>query len=325
MFDDDYLPEKVIGREKEIDEIAAAIRPMFNKLKGDNLFIFGPPGVGKTLCVRHVLREVEKSSNILTAYVNCWVKRTRPAILYEITKSIGNFAPRRGVSTDEIIETLNHAVEHSWGLVIALDEIDRTDDKDVLYDLLRSIKTNVMIIGLSNRTTFETDDRIISTYSPRRIEFKPYNVDELKNIVMHRAREALVPGSYDDEVIGLCAAVGYRAGGDARIALNLLLRSAIEAVRLGKDRITVDIVEKVKNSMVIRDKHCEQLDGLEKRIYDMLDRNNGMSSADLYKMFPEVTERTIRNILNRLIEKNMVKRIKITAPGRGKKYKYVRV
>jgi len=320
MFDDEFIPNKIIGREKEIYDISSAIRPLFNKMPGQNLFIFGPPGTGKTLCAKHVLTEISKSSKkIYPVYINCWVNRTRPAIMYKIMKSLGDFVPRRGISPDEMIDDLNRTLSDSWGVVIVLDEIDKTEDREILYDILRMLNTNIVLIGISNLNSFEIDidDRILSTYSPKRIEFKPYSVNEIKKILEERAKYALSPGSYNDDVLGLCAAIGYNAGGDARVALNALLSSAKEAQMNNMEKITTDIVNKVRQELFVR-KHVNDLKGLEKKVYDCI--GNGKTSSEIHNLFPDVTERTIRNILSKLINKNMLKRIKLN----GNRYRYVK-
>ena len=293
---------------------------MLKKMTGQNLFVFGPPGTGKTLCTKHILKEMSKaSSKVYSVYVNCWVHRTRPAIIYKIMKSLGDFTPRRGLSPDEMIEDLNQILSNSWGIIIALDEMDKTEDKEVLYDLLRMLKTNVVLVGISNLNSFEIDidGRILSTYSPKKIEFKPYSVDEIKKILTERAKDALLPYSYDDNIVGLCAAIGYNAGGDARVALNALLSSAREAQMNGDDKITIKTVNKIKQKLFVK-KHLNDLKGLEKDVYEQT--GNGKTSSEMHKLFPDVTERTIRNVLLKLTDKKILRRVKL----KGNKYRYIK-
>ena len=322
MFEEDYVPDTIIGRNSEIREIVGTIQPLLEKMKSDNLFIYGPTGVGKTLCVTHVLKNLsETSSKVTGVYINCWVQRTRSAVLYEIIKSVGDFSPRRGLSGDEIMEELNKCLSSYWGVVVVLDEIDKTKDKEVIYDLLRVIKTRVVIIGLSNLESFEIDNRIISVYSPRKIEFKKYSMEEIKDILKERAKQALYPGTYDEEVVGLCAAVGYNSGGDARIALKMLFSSAKEAQNKNLNKIDVSIVQTIKEKTVFIRRDSADLEGLEKDIYDFIGTEK--TSKEIENQFPQVTGRTIRNILKKLSEKNMVKKIQFE--GKGNRFRYVKV
>ena len=322
MFEEDYVPDTITGRTKEIQEIVGTIQPLLEKMKSDNLFIYGPTGVGKTLCVTHVLKNLsEMSSKVTGVYINCWVQRTRPAVLYEIIKSVGDFSPRRGLSGDEIMEELNKCLSSYWGVVVVLDEIDKTKDKEVIYDLLRIIKTRVIIIGLSNLNSFEMDQRILSAYSPRKIEFRGYSVDEIKGILNERAKKALYPGSYDDDVIGLCAAIGYNSGGDARVALKILFSSAKEAQLKNLNKIDIATVQKIKEKTILIRRDSDDLEGLEKNIYDFI--GIGKTSKEIENQFPQVTGRTIRNILKKLGEKNMIKKIRLE--GKGNRFRYVKV
>ncbi len=320
-FDEEYVPKQVIGREKEITEISACIRPMFQKINGENLFIYGPPGIGKTLCVKTVLNNLEtESSKIKSVYINCWNHRTRSAMLYTILNQLYGFAPRRGLSADELIDDIKNSLREYWGTVIVLDEIDKSEDKEIIYDLSRTLK-HILIIGLSNLTTFEMDKRILSAYTPKTMKFEPYTISELKQILLQRAKEALVNGTYNDEIIGLCAAIGYNADGDARISIKTLFSAARKTQFEGKDKISIDTVQEIKSSLLISKHTTDDLDGLEKDVYETLDEN-GNTSTEINQHF-NVTDRTIRNILNKLIDKEMIKRIKIQ--GKGNRFKYVKI
>ena len=54
-LDFDYQPKLVPFREKHQFKVAECIKPLFARRKGKNLVIFGGPGVGKTVSLKHVL------------------------------------------------------------------------------------------------------------------------------------------------------------------------------------------------------------------------------------------------------------------------------
>jgi cell division control protein 6 len=62
---------EVVGRETEIQRIADAVRPLAKNSTPENLLVYGPPGVGKTTCVNHVLEQLEDQTNAKTVYINC--------------------------------------------------------------------------------------------------------------------------------------------------------------------------------------------------------------------------------------------------------------
>ena len=81
----DYLPKLVPFRENEQKKVAACVKPLFSRTPGRNMLVYGLPGVGKTVAIRHVLNEIEEHTDeIISLYINCWKKNTSYKILIEI-------------------------------------------------------------------------------------------------------------------------------------------------------------------------------------------------------------------------------------------------
>src|SRR5690349_9334092 len=84
-LDYEYIPKSLPFREDKQKYMATCINPLFQGRAGRNLFIHGPPGVGKTVACKHVLKELEDEyDEILTVYINCWEKNTSYKILVAI-------------------------------------------------------------------------------------------------------------------------------------------------------------------------------------------------------------------------------------------------
>jgi len=84
-LDYDYQPKVVPYRDKEMRVVANVIRPLFGGRNAGNIFVFGSPGVGKTVAVKNLLKEIEEESDdIETVYLNCWQKNTSFKIFNEI-------------------------------------------------------------------------------------------------------------------------------------------------------------------------------------------------------------------------------------------------
>ena len=66
------------------------------------------------------------------------------------------------------------------------------------------------------------DTRVRSSLGRNRILFPPYNADELARILTERAREGIMEGALDEEVIPYCSALAAQRDGDARLAIDLL-------------------------------------------------------------------------------------------------------
>ncbi|MEM3399992.1 MAG: AAA family ATPase [Candidatus Micrarchaeia archaeon] len=326
----DYLPEVLPHREKEIEGIALALKPAARGKRTEGLFIHGPPGSGKTACVRYVLEHLkEYTQRAVPIYINCWETSTRHGILSTIATALGEILPRRGIATDEITERIVGAIRREGKLpVVALDEADRLfasqyEEERIVYDLVRacevfSVNFGTIIITNKKEILIKLDERIRSSLAQRQVEFKRYGPDELKDILRERARMAFHPNTVDDESIALCAAYAAKNGGDARLAINCLWKAGriAEAGTSGKVRIEdvrkafLDVsaeLEKRKNGM---------LDETSKRIIEVLRERGEIKSGELYSLIKE-NDRTIRNHLKKLERLGMIETV-LVKEGRGK-------
>ena len=136
-LDYDFLPKTIPYREQEQQYIATCMKPLFSGRSGRNLFIHGPPGIGKTAAVRHVLRELEeKTEEIVPILINCWQYNTRSSLLTESLIQLGYPAPRKGKPVDELLSKIREWLDKNRGIAVALDEFDQLEDQtEVVYDL----------------------------------------------------------------------------------------------------------------------------------------------------------------------------------------------
>jgi len=140
--------------------------------------------------------------------------------------------PMTGWPTDRVYTSFFDAVDYRERVVvIMLDEIDKLVEKsgdDTLYNLSRMNSelenSRVSIMGISNDLKFTDflDPRVKSSLGEEEIVFPPYDANQLRDILEHRAKEAFEPGALTDDVIPLCAAFAAQEHGDARRALDLL-------------------------------------------------------------------------------------------------------
>ena len=54
------MPERLIGRDEQIRQVASALSPALSGDKPHNVFIYGKTGVGKTAVTKYVLIELDK-------------------------------------------------------------------------------------------------------------------------------------------------------------------------------------------------------------------------------------------------------------------------
>src|SRR3989344_3861017 len=103
-LDYDYVPKEIPHRGEQQHYIADCLKPLFQRKSGRNLFVFGSPGIGKTVAIKHVLRELkDKTDDIFTVYVNCWKKDTSYKILLDICEQL-NYKWFHNKRTDELLK-----------------------------------------------------------------------------------------------------------------------------------------------------------------------------------------------------------------------------
>jgi len=184
--------------------------------------------------------------------------------------------PMTGWPTDRVYSTFFEAVDyHERVVVIMLDEIDKLVEKsgdDTLYNLSRMNseldRSRISIMGISNDLKFTDflDPRVKSSLGEEEIVFPPYDANQLRDILQHRADTAFKPDALTDDVIPLCAAFAAQEHGDARRALDLFRtagelaeRSQAEIVaethvRQAQDKIELDRVVEVVRTLPTQSK-----------------------------------------------------------------------
>ncbi len=248
-----YTPEKLIFREKEINNIEKAIKPALEGEKGSNLFIYGRTGTGKTTCTKYVITEIKEIPNTKArvSYVNCRMYNTRFRVLNKvIAEHMPNYA-RRGYGTVDLYEKLTNWIEEDNKiLVLVLDEIDMVKDLDDLVYTMTRINSDiraggVAMIGISNKVSFkeELDPRSLSALYESELVFPSYYSDEIYAILKDRAMKGFKNGTVTEDILHFIAASAAKEGGDARLSLKILSKSGEIAEEHGKDRITMEEAE----------------------------------------------------------------------------------
>ena len=317
----EYLPEFLPHRENQIKQLARNLLPATQGRKPQNTFIFGPAGIGKTAVAKFVFREFEKYSGIKTVYINCWDYRTAQAILSKIVIELGFPVQRRGWAKDEIISRLVESLEKTKkALIVCLDEVDQLifRSQEVLYDLLRInqyVKNPVGLIFISNDPYVfaNLEQRIRSSLSIEEIEFKPYSLEEMKDILEERAKLAFF--SVEKGVVLLAANHAVKKGGDVRVGLECLLKAGRIAERENANLVKVEHLKKVlKEVKRVKPRILkEKLNESEKEILKILEEEKrNFTSGELYRIYSSkaknpASERSFRNYLNHLASIGLIK------------------
>ena len=241
-----YEPDEPVGRNNGIESIADAVRPLARRHNPNNILIYGPAGVGKTTCVKHVTQKLEDQASIKSVYINCWQYNTRSSLLTELLIQLGYPAPRKGKPVDELLGKIREWLDKNRGAVVVLDEFDQLDSQtEVIYDLQlvnEEAENPVGLLMVSNQhpTRISLDPRSRSRLNCQTLEFNSYNAPQLEQILQNRVQQAFHPGTVPDEVIGEIAEQVAENSGDCRKALKTLLRAGREAEREGKSSVSVE-------------------------------------------------------------------------------------
>ncbi|MBT7237642.1 AAA family ATPase, partial [Candidatus Woesearchaeota archaeon] len=253
-----YVPEEVLYREEQIQEVANILAPVLRLEKPSNLFLYGKTGTGKTLSMKYLIQSMEEIAkkntiNIKFIYVNCKLKKvadTEYRLIAQLIKEFGREIPATGLPTDEVYNIFYKLLEGERQVVVlVLDEIDQLTKKigdEILYNLTRINselnETQICLVGISNNLIFaeNLDPRVKSSLSEEEIIFPPYNAIQIQEILKKRSEKAFKPGVIESGVIEKCSAFAAREHGDVRRAIDLLRVAGEIAERSGSQVVQIN-------------------------------------------------------------------------------------
>ncbi len=323
----DFVPDQLPFRDAEIGEIVFGLKPAAHGKKPTNIFIAGKPGTGKTASAKFVLNELEEySDRAKPLYINCFEINTRYAILAKATNFFGFPVPNRGLGSQEIFERFLAVIKNKKIVpILIFDEAEQLlkneDSKKLLYDLSRLAEQFKIFAGLlfiSNDEKFLSflDERIRSSLNASKIVFEKYSALQLKEILKERAQYAFFSNVLEDEVIPLCAAHASKEG-DARIAIESLLKASRFAERENAQKVSVKHVRKAfMEEKPVKFEITENLSEQEQLVLDFVAETE-VSAGDLYKaLCKKFAERTLRKAVSDLEKKGLLVTEK-TKKGKG--------
>jgi len=142
----DYVPEKLVHREKQMDRLWMMFRPVLESGVSQTAFLIGNVGTGKTATSkRFCLDLIKEGTNMGKAMdfivVNCRQRNTESSVLLRLVTHFDERFPDRGFSTAEMLRTLHkHLDRLKVHFVVVLDEADvllRKGVGDLIYLLSR--------------------------------------------------------------------------------------------------------------------------------------------------------------------------------------------
>ena len=302
-LDYSFIPKIVPYREKEQRIIAGCIKPLLQEKSGKNVFIYGQPGVGKTVALKKVLAELEEETEeIIPVYINCWHHNTTFKMVTEICEQL-NFKFIQNKKTEELFRMVKQ-VFNKKSVVFVLDEADKLEDLDFLYMILEDIYRKTIILITNYREwVLNLEDRIKSRLMPEMIEFRPYNYEETKGILKHRAEYAFHPGVLSNEAFELIAKKTFELQ-DIRTGLHLMKESALIAENKSSRKISLEHAQQALNKIdEFTIKNSQELQNDEQMILDLIKKNSGDKIGNLFKKYQENGGKLVYKSFQRKIEK----------------------
>ena len=264
-----YIPNELHHREKEMSLLQTMFKDSY--IKPDE-FVFltphivGRSGIGKTSTILKfssmLENEFKKSGLTLkVAYINLKLQGGNKYAVYRfLLEKIAPELPSQGLSAEEMLRyLLSYLYENKLYILIILDEIEfllrSSKDSGIIYDFTRlnefdlSRHCNVIgVIFIARSTEFhdKIDSSELSTLGRLPIEFQPYSIEQISDILVTRSSESFNPNVVGTDIIDEVSlfTTSSQIGGDVRYALDLLLYAGNLAEVNGGDHITLDQIRK---------------------------------------------------------------------------------
>lgn len=265
-----YIPNELHHREKEMSLLLTMFKDSYIK---PDAFLFSTPqiigrsGIGKTSTIIKFSNMLESEFTkagltLKVAYINLKLQGGNKYAVYRfLLEKIAPELPSQGLSAEEMLRyLLSYLYENKLYTLIILDEIEfllrSNKDSGIIYDFTRlnefdlSKHCNVIgVIFIARSTDFhdKIDSSELSTLGRIPIEFLPYSVDQISDILVTRSSESFNPKVVGTDIIDEVSLIttSSQVGGDVRYALDLLLYAGNLAETNGSDRITLEQIRKV--------------------------------------------------------------------------------
>jgi len=234
VFTESFLPRDLPGRKRERDRLEEILAPATRGEPARSCWELGPSGVGKTTTARWMLKQLRSNHLVDWTLVEC-VGSTRWQMLGDICGDHPQVPHHAGMGVSQMLTELEETVDDPY--VVVLDEFDGLEDEQLLVDLYGLEMVSVICIGHDQEDAFATvPDRADGLIHAETIEFEPYSVTALLDILEARVETGLEEGVVDADQLHRIADA---AGGSARKAVQSL-RSAVE---LGEERGHTEVTE----------------------------------------------------------------------------------
>ncbi|WP_135534386.1 MULTISPECIES: Cdc6/Cdc18 family protein [Halostella] len=270
-------PDRIVGRDDEIRDLAEQLRGAIEGYSPDNVIVYGKTGTGKSLVSKYVMGRAQDLSeddvSVGTAYLDCSEDNTETQAVSSLANTLNEeietdiSVPQTGLSTSKYYKRLWQILDRRYDvMMVILDEVDLMADDDLLMKLSRAEEANkvdchIGVIAISNKIQYaeNLNERVKSSLQHKELFFQPYDATQLREIMRNRA-DAFQEDVLTDDVIPLCAAFAAQEHGDARKAIDILRHAGKIAYKNGSDVVTEEHVRDAQQ-LAEKDRFRELIDG----------------------------------------------------------------
>jgi len=302
VLDGNFRPAQPKHREREMKSLFLAAR------SARNLVITGLPGTGKTAVIRTVLDELrQEKTPLFPVYVNARMHSSRYMIFSEIYVQLsGSGEYPVNQSFQKLEKTVWRLVSrHGYKLLVCLDDACFLSGRNILNHSLHSLlkfgelhrDSSVTVWLVTGDPGFDTtscmDMSVLPLFSPAEVYFRPYDRDEMKDILAERIGPAMDTGMLSGDAFELIVDSACMTG-DPRTGIGLFHSSAFDAAMQECPAVTAGIIRSnMGSAAVVRQRMVlDSLPPLEKEIYGIIKElsDTGMEMA-MTPVFGQVRDR----------------------------------
>ena len=320
-LDYDYVPKLVPYREQEQRQIALCIKPLLAGRNGRNLLLHGPPGVGKTVAVRHLIKELEEEAeDIIPIYINCWQKNTSYKIILELCNTL-DYRFTQNKKTDELF-TVVRQILNKKSAVLVFDEVDKLEDVDFIYFLLEELyRKSIILITNYREWLVDLDSRIKSRLTAELLEFRQYNSHETEGILRERMKYAFVSGIWEEpafqEIVMRAVSLG-----DIRTGLYLMREAGQAAEDKASKKITSEFVGAALQKLeAFSIKKQDELEEESRFILSLVKGKTDVRIGDLFREYEQnggkLVYKSFQRKINKLAENRFISVKKVMGGSEG--------